>query len=279
MELSEDGSILIKVAPADIASNGRFEISGTVNEIGVSAFEDCAGLTEVIFPDSLTRINRGAFFDCTGLTQITFPKSLTHIELAGFLDCTALTDVTFQEGLIQIGYAAFQGCTNIKCFTFPESLTEIRPNAFYGCENIQSIMIDTQNKAEFNRIKALLPEHLRSQAFRKDIYTQASTLRQKALDNVCSSAEINLFLGAVPFFRATDEACASNRNQSVERDSERYTLVKDAMLALALPEDDTQFEAYKEQLDFIVFAHKPKKKEAEQAVEPESSTEEPRALR
>ncbi|MCH9717977.1 MAG: leucine-rich repeat domain-containing protein [Gammaproteobacteria bacterium] len=274
MKLSEDGRILIKVDPADIAGGGRFEIPDTVYEIGVSAFEACTGLTDVIFPDSLTRINRGAFFECTGLMQVTFPKGLNRIELGSFLDCTALTDATFQEGLTQIGYGAFEGCEKIKCFTFPESLTHIRPNAFYDCDNIEHIFIDTQNPAELNRIKALLPENLRSKAFRKDIYIQASTLRQEALESLYKAPEINLLSGAVTFFRAIDE----EGKLSVADNADCHA-AKDEMLALALPEDHTQFEVYKEQLDFIVFAHKPKKKEGEQAAEPEVHTEASNALR
>jgi hypothetical protein len=102
---------------------------------------------------------------------------------------------------------------------------------------------------------------------------------------VCRAPAINPLLGAIPFFRATDEHCKLsiinnsniifNMNQYIGRDSEIYRAVEDKMLALALPQDALELEDYKNNLASIVLAHKPRKKEAidmRQAAEAEDDT-------
>ena len=47
------------------------EIEGLpVTSIGTRAFEDCAGLTSISIPESITDISYNAFEDCSGLMSI-----------------------------------------------------------------------------------------------------------------------------------------------------------------------------------------------------------------
>ena len=49
-------------------------------------FGYCTGLTEVIIPDSVTRINGGAFIGCTSLKTVRVPDTVTQIGEDAFLD-------------------------------------------------------------------------------------------------------------------------------------------------------------------------------------------------
>jgi hypothetical protein len=294
MEVSEDGCTLVRVDPAEIALDGHFKIPDTVTHIGKVAFSGCKGLTQVTFPQGLTRIGRLAFSGCENLTQATFPQGLTEIALGAFSGCTGLTEITFSESVPLIRMLAFNGCAGLKQVIFPEGLIRIGMMAFESCTNVSDIMIDTQNLAEFNRIKALLPQELRSKVIEMRIYNQVKTSRHEALEDVCRAPAISPLLGAIPFFRATDEHCKLplinnsniffNINQYVGRDSALYALAEDEMLALTLPHDELQLDAYKNNLASIVAQYKPRKKKPGtlgQATEAESdiSNEEGRNIR
>jgi hypothetical protein len=45
-------------------------------------------------PDGVTSIGVSAFYECNGLTDVTLPNSVTSIGLETFCDCNSLTSVT-----------------------------------------------------------------------------------------------------------------------------------------------------------------------------------------
>jgi len=59
--------------------------------VGDSAFKNCVGLTEVIFPYELKKIGSDAFRNCSFLRKIDLP-----------------------DGVYEIGDSAFEGCTGLK---------------------------------------------------------------------------------------------------------------------------------------------------------------------
>ena len=67
-------------------------IGDGVTEIPNYAFAN-SGVTGVILPNSLTKINEGAFYRCYGLTNITVPKNVTSIGNKAFFDCKKLIEV------------------------------------------------------------------------------------------------------------------------------------------------------------------------------------------
>ena len=71
------------------------------------AFNDCAGLTSVTIPDSVTSIGELAFWRCTGLTSVTIPDSVTSIGESAFYYCTGLTSVAIPDSVTRIGANAF----------------------------------------------------------------------------------------------------------------------------------------------------------------------------
>ena len=165
MRLHHNGTILIKVEQADIAADGRFIVPDSVTHIGVSAFDRCTNLTEVIFNAGLTHIGAWAFDGCTNLTEVIFNAGLTHIGEWAFRGCTDLTEVIFNAGLTYayIGESAFAGCQNLTEVILPESLTHgiIEPNAlasFADKGNIFIIGRDQEN--DLKRIRTLLPWNL-----------------------------------------------------------------------------------------------------------------------
>ena len=62
-------------------------IPNSVTRIGSYAFRNCSGLTSVTIPNSVTSIGGYAFYGCYGLTSVTIPNSVTSIDERAFSDC------------------------------------------------------------------------------------------------------------------------------------------------------------------------------------------------
>jgi hypothetical protein len=73
--------------------------------------------TNVVIPNSVTRIGEEAFAFCTRLTSITLSDGVTSIGTNAFAYCVSLTNVTIPNSVTNIGLAAFAGCSNLIAFT------------------------------------------------------------------------------------------------------------------------------------------------------------------
>ena len=122
-------------------------IPDSVTTIGDSAFSGCTGLTSVSIPDSVTTIGGGAFSDCTGLTSINIPNSVTTIGNWAFSGCTGLTSVIIPNKVTTIEYATFKGCTGLTSVIIPDSVTTIESYAFDDCKVLTSVKIPSSVKS------------------------------------------------------------------------------------------------------------------------------------
>lgn len=146
-------------------------IPQNVTSIGVSAFEDCTGLTSITIPGSVTNIGVWAFSGCNGLESVTIPSSVEDIWNDAFYNCTSLTSVTLKSEAIvsasrtsetsmksifgdqvqnylleevdEIGDYAFCGCGCLTSVTIPNSVNTIGKSAFYDCSGLTSVILDS----------------------------------------------------------------------------------------------------------------------------------------
>ena len=98
-------------------------------------------ITDLIIPDSVTRIGNYAFYGCSNLTSVTIPESVTYIGYQAFEDCSSLTSITIPDSVTSIGDRAFSGCSGLTSVTIPESVTSIGNDAFSGCSSLTSVTI------------------------------------------------------------------------------------------------------------------------------------------
>lgn len=100
-----------------------------VTIIGASAFKDCAQLTSVTIPESVT-VFKSAAFSGTGLASVRIPASVTAISYRCFKNCTRLSDVSFEgESMLYLGQEAFMYCSALEQITLPQLTSYARYDA------------------------------------------------------------------------------------------------------------------------------------------------------
>ena len=110
-----------------------------VTGIGTGAFANCANLTGVTLPSTVTYISDFAFMSCPSLGSVTLPNSLLTIGKRAFRDCTGLTSVTIPNSVTTIGMMAFDGCTGLTSVVIGTSVTFIGSYAFDDCDALRDV--------------------------------------------------------------------------------------------------------------------------------------------
>ena len=135
----------------------RFVMPDTITSIGTYTFTGCENLTEVVLSKNLTTIPQYAFGEkpassgrfgsspavpASGITSIVIPASVTKIDTYAFHNCANLTSVTFEDGsqVSNIGNYAFT-MSGITSFDMPDSVTTVGTHVFAGCVNLTDITL------------------------------------------------------------------------------------------------------------------------------------------
>ena len=97
-------------------------------------------VSDLVIPNTVTRINEMAFYYCTSLKKVSISHSVKSIGSIAFSGCSNLISVDIPNTVTSIEEGAFSG-TGILEFTIPNSLTTISTGLFNGCQNLKSILI------------------------------------------------------------------------------------------------------------------------------------------
>lgn len=110
------------------------ELPESITSIGAAAFEGCANLTNINIPNGVTIINALTFNNCNNLSEIKIPDGVTTIDMGAFYNC-GLTSLTLPGSLTTIGNSAFRACP-ISSVIIPISVTTIKSHAFANINNL-----------------------------------------------------------------------------------------------------------------------------------------------
>ena len=108
----------------------------TISKIGDEAFMDCAFISGIELPNSITKIGVNAFSNCTLLHVINL-QNVTEIGAGAFSDCSSLWGVNLNS-LTGIYIDTFNGCDELTEVNSP-NVTQIGDNAFLNCFNLTSV--------------------------------------------------------------------------------------------------------------------------------------------
>ena len=102
-------------------------------------------VSDLVIPNTVTRINEMAFYYCTSLKKVSIAHSVKSIGSLAFSGCSNLISVDISNTVSSIEEGAFQG-TGLLEFTIPNSVTTISNSLFGGCLNLKSIYIPSSVK-------------------------------------------------------------------------------------------------------------------------------------
>ena len=113
----------------------------TVVVLGDNALAECQGLTSVMLPPSIRRIEAEAFVFCHNLhCAMVIPDQCTFIGCYAFWECYSLTSLTLGASVDTIQYSAFEDCTGlqfIQCNTpTPPFAQHLPSNPYYEDRSI-----------------------------------------------------------------------------------------------------------------------------------------------
>lgn len=125
-------------------------------------------VTDLIIPDSVTKISAYAFYNCTSLTSVTISDSVTSVGNDAFdycpIDKIIITDgsktvtsamivsksienIAIPNSVTSIGDSAFCSCTKLTSIIIPDNVTSIGNSAFKNCTGLTSIKIPNKVKS------------------------------------------------------------------------------------------------------------------------------------
>ncbi|MCI9331218.1 MAG: leucine-rich repeat domain-containing protein [Oscillibacter sp.] len=120
---SADGRVLYA-----FFGEGFFRVPEGVEQISPGAFSGLDGLTEVVFPSTLTEIGPKAFSG-SSLRRVEFGEAVRAIGDSAFENCGQLSSALFSEGLEKIGDRAFRGCP-VRLVVLPSTLQQLGKESF-----------------------------------------------------------------------------------------------------------------------------------------------------
>lgn len=158
---SKDGLLIDKQSKTLVWAYKGSEIpaDGSIERIGICAFNGRTDLKSIVIPDSVVAIENGAFEKCDNLEEISLPNSITELSRILFYGCKNLRKVGLPTSLKKIGPNAFDGCESLEAFVIPNQVESIGESAFYGCTSLKEIVIPDSvveiGEYAFNRCSAL----------------------------------------------------------------------------------------------------------------------------
>lgn len=116
-----------------------------ITEIGHGAFCHCTGLTSIVIPEGVQKIDT-SFLGCTALTNVVLPSTLVSMTGTGlyqgvFQYCSSLKSIVLPDNLVSLGQCAFNGATSLENVNIPNGVTTIELWAFADCSSLTEIFI------------------------------------------------------------------------------------------------------------------------------------------
>ncbi len=194
-------------------------------------------VTNLVIPNTVTKINAYAFYNCDSIESITIPDSVKRIKANAFESCDLLTELVINSSNIEIEYSTF--CNKIVKATVPANVlkylsknnlkeliinsgTEICENSLKNASKLESVIISdsvtTISENAFYNCTALVTISLPSniECVDKNAFYGCSALTYNAYDNAYYLGnEQNPYLVLIKAINTSITSCQINENTKV----------------------------------------------------------------
>lgn len=121
-----------------------------IHSLPESAFEDCRTLSEIEFPETMTKMGKNCFYNCAALLNVVIPE--TVIELQGakddkgmFMNCSSLKSITISSRITTIPDNFLRSCASLKSLDLP-AVSSIESGAFAYCSSVETVKFSPLTK-------------------------------------------------------------------------------------------------------------------------------------
>lgn len=112
--------------------------NSSVTIIGEEAFE-LTGIISVIFPETITTVEKSAFNKCLKLETVYLGNNVSQIDSKAFFNCQSLKTITLPDSLELIGEEAFAYCSELKTVYIGSSIDTLEYGVFKHCKELTEI--------------------------------------------------------------------------------------------------------------------------------------------
>ena len=139
---TEENGVLVECT----GNISKLLLADGITAVGEGAFQDGNLLTEVIFPETVRKIERCAFSGCKWLREVLQAGNVEEIGEMAFFNCGALKRIELSEKCQKIGKRAFENCTSLEEIQIPEGVEEIPDRVFYRCHSLKQVQFPSTLK-------------------------------------------------------------------------------------------------------------------------------------
>lgn len=155
---NKNGTKLIRYAMGK--SDVSFTIPTGVTDIDSSALRNCAGITSITIPETVTTIGIGAFQRIENLNVVTWnvknykKPSIPFSDHYIIFDKCPLRHATIGDSVKEIPVSLFRGQKELSSVIIGKSVTTVRKYAFYDCKKLKTVFYKGTAE-QWNRIEII----------------------------------------------------------------------------------------------------------------------------
>ena len=142
----KDGALYIDnqlIEVKSVPASGELIIKPGTKTIADCAVSPISNLKSVVIPGSVELIGMYAFNYSVNLESVTIENGVKEIGICSFLNCMALKNIVIPESVNYISLQAFWGCSALETIEIPKNVTEVGAEAFGACESLKSVKISS----------------------------------------------------------------------------------------------------------------------------------------
>lgn len=165
------------VLPESVTKIGNMAFAGsTLTKLSCRAADGSLKETGTDRFDNITSIGENAFYGCTAFADLFFPSKIEKLP-EGIFGYTAVKEIVLPAHIREVGKAAFEGCTSLTSLTVPATVKTLGESAFADCDALTAV------KAE-----STAPAAAYANTFSEAAYTNATLTVPNGFESTYQSA-------------------------------------------------------------------------------------------